>query len=123
MILQIGIVLGVCFLGQVIEKLLPFPFPGSVISLVLLFILLCTGLLRQEHIKEKSNFLLQNMAFFFIPSGVGIVTHFDTLRDSILSLLLVCVLTTVITFAATAFTVKGVMRLMERNREKGGRTE
>lgn len=35
------------------------------------------------------------------------MTHFDAIRDSLLPLLAVCVLTTVITFAAAAFTVRG----------------
>ena len=37
-ILQIGIVLGICFLGEGLEMLLPFPFPASVISMILLFV-------------------------------------------------------------------------------------
>ena len=42
MILQIGVVLGICLLGEGISLLLPIPFPGSVIAIVLLFLLLWT---------------------------------------------------------------------------------
>ena len=122
-ILQIGIILGICFLGEAIELILPFPFPASVIGMILLFVLLCTGCLKQEHVKEKSDFLLQNMAFFFIPAGVGILSHYDALKDSILPLFAVCLLTTIITFAVTAFTVKGIIRLQKAKRKKGGGTE
>lgn len=57
---------------------------------------------------------MENMAIFFVPAGVGIMTHFDAIRDSLLPLLAVCVLTTVITFAAAAFTVRGVVALQNR---------
>ena len=69
---QIGIVLAVCLVGEGIAALLPIPFPASVISMVLLFLLLAAKLLRPHHIKEKSNFLITNMACFFVPAGVGI---------------------------------------------------
>lgn len=118
-ILQIGIVLGICFLGEGLEMLLPFPFPASVISMILLFVFLCLGLVKQEHIKQKSDFLLQNMAFFFIPAGVGIMSDYNALKDNILPLLAVCFLTTIITFTVTAFTVKGVIRLQNAKRRKG----
>ena len=120
-ILQIGIVLGICFLGEGLEMLLPFPFPASVISMILLFVFLCFGIVKQEHIKQKSDFLLQNMAFFFIPAGVGIMSDYNALKDNILPLLAVCFLTTIITFTVTAFTVKGVIRLQNAKRRKGGK--
>ena len=63
---QIGIVLAVCLVGEGIAALLPIPFPASVISMVLLFLLLAAKLLRPHHIKEKSNFLITNMACFFL---------------------------------------------------------
>ena len=44
---QIGIVLAVCLVGEGIAALLPIPFPASVISMVLLF-LLFQQLLHQQ---------------------------------------------------------------------------
>ena len=63
---QIGIVLAVCLVGEGIAALLPIPFPASVISMVLLFLLLATKLLRPHHIKEKSNFLITNLSLIHI---------------------------------------------------------
>lgn len=44
--------------------------------MILLFILLCVHILKVDHIREKSDFLLENMAFFFIPAGVSIINLF-----------------------------------------------
>ena len=54
---QIGIIFTVCWLSLVIEKLLPFTFPASVIGMILLFLCLFTGVLKIEHIQEKADFL------------------------------------------------------------------
>ena len=61
------------------------------------------------------------MAFFFIPAGVGIITDFSKIRHSILPLLAVVVITTFITFAVTAVTVRSVMALQNRLMKPRGR--
>ena len=40
---QIGIIFTVCWLSILVEKILPFAFPASVIGMILLFICLLTG--------------------------------------------------------------------------------
>lgn len=51
------------------------------------------------------------MAFFFIPAGVTIMENYEFLKGSILQLLIICVVTMILTFAATAYTVKAVIVL------------
>ena len=58
---QVGIIFSICWISQIIEKLLPFSFPASVIGMILLFILLCVHILKVDHVREKSDFLLENM--------------------------------------------------------------
>ena len=69
---QIGIIMTICWISLVIEHVLPFAFPASVIGMILLLLCLLTGILKLHHIREKSDFLLSNMAFFFIPAGVNV---------------------------------------------------
>ena len=70
MMLQLAIVFALCLLGEAIAQLLPFPFPASVISMILVFLLLLQGQLKVYHIRKQTDFLLDNMAFFFIPAAV-----------------------------------------------------
>lgn len=114
---QIGIIFSVCWISQVIESVLPFSFPASVIGMLLLFALLFFRVLKVEHIREKSDFLLSNMAFFFIPAGVSIINYFDVLKNCVFQLIFICAVSTVVTFAATAYSMKLVIRLMRRQRE------
>ena len=106
---QIGIVLAVCLVGEGIAALLPIPFPASVISMVLLFLLLAAKLLRPHHIKEKSNFLITNMACFFVPAGVGILRYADVLWVNLLPLI-----TTPLVYGVTAWAVQLTMRAIQK---------
>lgn len=114
---QIAIIFAVCLVGSGISSLLPFAFPGSVISLLLLFTLLSTGALKLEQVEGAGSFLLNNMAFLFVPTVVGIAEYFPVILENLLTLTVIIVVTTLLTFAATAYTVIGVIRL--QNRRKG----
>lgn len=115
---QLLIIFILCLLGQWIANVLPIIIPGSVVSMVLLLILLMTGIIKIEHIKETTEFLLTNLAFFFAPLTVGIIENFDLIKDSIWSILFICIFTTFITFATTAFTVVWVIKIMDKRRRR-----
>ena len=66
---QVGILFLICWVSQLVEAVLPFDFPASVIGMLLLLALLFGGVLKVDHIREKSDFLLANMAFFSSPRG------------------------------------------------------
>ncbi|MBR2949210.1 MAG: CidA/LrgA family protein [Lachnospiraceae bacterium] len=120
-IIQTGIIFAICWLSQIIEAILPFDFPASVIGMILVFLLLLLKILKVEHIKEKTDFILGNMSFFFLPAGVSIIQYLDVLKNTIVQLFIICLVSTVLTFAACAYSMKAVMRLMERReKQKGG---
>jgi holin-like protein len=120
-ILQTGIVFGLCWISQIIARFLPFDFPAGIIALFLVFLLLLAGLLRLEHIREKSDFLLSHMAFFLIPSSVNVMNYFGLIKENVLKLILICVVSTIITFGVTALTVNLVLKLARKfSKSQGG---
>ena len=58
---QLGIILLVSFLGELLHYLLPLPVPASIYGIVLLFAALETRLLKADAIRETSAFLLEIM--------------------------------------------------------------
>lgn len=114
---QIGIIFTICWLSEVIADHLPFDFPASVVGMFFLFVCLLAGVLKIEHIQEKADFLLENMAFFFIPAGVSIINYFDVLKGSVVQLIFICIISTVITFAVTAYTIKWTITLVDRRKK------
>lgn len=115
---QLGIVFGVCLIGQFLSSCLPIAVPSSVIGMILLLVLLCLQVIKPHHVEKNSNFLLKNMAFFFIPAGVSILDNYSYVANNILPLLLVCLITTVLTFGVTARTVTLVIKIQNKVRKK-----
>lgn len=117
-LLQIGVVCGLYWVSQCVESVLPIPFPASVISLLLLLLLLLTRVIRVEHIREKSDFLLGNLAFFFVPVSVSIMNYAGLVRQHAVAFLTVCVVSMVLTYGATVTAVRLTIRVMERRKEE-----
>ena len=111
---QIGIIFGICWVSTCLERVLPITIPASIIGMVVLLILLLARVIRPEHIREKSDYLLGNLPFFFLPVSVSIINYVDVLWENLIPLVVTCVISMVLTFAATAWTVRLVSGLMER---------
>lgn len=116
LLLQIGIVCGTYWLSQCIEHILPFAFPASVISLLLLLVLLLARVLKAGHIQNVADFLTGNMGFFFLPATVSIMNYVDTIFENAVAFFTICVVSMLTTFAATAGTVVLTRRLMRRGK-------
>ena len=114
---ELALIFGICLVGEWVAALLPVAFPASVISMVLLMVLLLTGVVKDRHIQTASHFLVANMAFFFLPSFVGLLEHIELLKSQLVPLLLIVVLTTPVVYLVTGWTVRLLM-LRHRNRKE-----
>lgn len=115
---QMSIIFAVCLVSNFISNILPFAFPGSIISMILLFVLLLTRVVRLRKVLDAGDFLLGNMAFLFVPTVVGLMEYLPVLWENIIAFIVIIIVTTVLTFAATAYTVTAVIRLQRK--WKGG---
>ncbi len=102
------------YLGELLHELIPLPIPAAVYGLVLLFAVLCSGLLKLEHIEKTADFLLAIMPLMFIPPAVGIVNLLDILADSWWKIVIICIATTFTTIAITGHTAQALVRLRQR---------
>ncbi|EOS58623.1 MULTISPECIES: CidA/LrgA family protein [unclassified Anaerotruncus] len=119
-ITQIGVLFGVCLGGVGISAILPFPFPASVSAMLLLFALLLCRVVKPGQIDEIAGFLTKNMAILFLPAAVGIIESLDILRDSGIQILIICLVSTLLTFGVTATVVSLLMRLADRKERQDG---
>lgn len=109
------IILGIYLVGELLSTSLHLPIPGNILGLVILFILLCTKIVKVDNISNVTNFLLDHLAFFFIPAGVGLMTSLGIIKSTWWQLLIVCVLTTTIIIGVTGIIVQAISR---RTKEK-----
>lgn len=73
LVLQLALILLITYIGTEVQKLLHIPLAGSIVGLILFFLLLQFKIIPESWIDVGANFLLKTMVFFFIPSVVGIM--------------------------------------------------
>lgn len=100
------LLLSIYFVGEILSNLFNLPIPGSIVGMILLFVLLTSNIIKIEKIENLANFFLNHLAFFFIPACVGLMTSFASLKGSIFKIVLLCILTTIIVIAVTGITVQ-----------------
>ena len=108
---EVLIIFGIYFLGELLSKGLSLPLPGSLVGMLLLFVLLQTHILRLDQISTVSDFLLGHLPFFFIPAGVALMASFSAMEGLWVWLFLICLITTIVTMGCSG---KIIQYLMER---------
>jgi len=113
------IILGIYLVGELISKGFSLPLPGNIIGMIILLLLLFAKVIKVEKIESISTFFLDHLSFFFIPAGVGLISSFSSIKDSLIYILLLCLITTAIVVISTGTIVQYVIRIKEKKIKKG----
>lgn len=100
-ILQIGVLLLFSVGMNALMGWLHWPIPGSIVGMLLLFILLQTKIIRLSWIDIGASWLLAELLLFFIPSAVGVMDYLPLLEHEGMSILFIVLLGTFIVMAVT----------------------
>ena len=111
---QSGLIFGLCFLGDFIQRLFSLPLPGSVIGMILLFLALYFKIIKADMLKEISSFLLEHLAFFFIPAGVGLLAYTGVLKTNGLAIGVISIITTILVALVTGGIIEAMKRRVNR---------
>lgn len=76
---QVLLIIVITNVGNIIQKFLHLPIAGSIVGLILFFLLLKLKIISENWIEQGANFLLTTMVFFFIPSVVGLMDIVTTI--------------------------------------------
>jgi holin-like protein len=106
--------MGFTLIGEALQRFLPFPIPGAVYSIVLLFFALCLGIVKLEQVKGAARFLTSILPVLFVAPSVGIVEYWNLLSGNLLPIMLLLLATTVLTFGISGGVVQWLM-------DKGGK--
>ncbi len=106
---QFLILIGLLFIGEVLQKLIPLPVPATIYALLLLLMLLKLNFILVDTLKELSEFLLNHLSLLFIAPTVSIIQHYQLLSDYLLTTLIMIILSTIIVLALTGLMTQKVM--------------
>jgi holin-like protein len=92
--------------GEACVRLLGIPVPGPVIGMVVLLAWLVRGDGPSESVRAAGTGLLRYLPLFFVPAGVGLVTHGPLLRADWLALVLAIVGSTLLTMLLVGWLIE-----------------
>lgn len=115
---QILIIIIISFIGELLNYFIPLPVPGSIYGMILLFILLCSGMVKIHQIEETAKFLIDIMPMLFVPSAVGIMSQFDQLKSIWIEIIVITIITTFIVMGITGLTTQAIIRLKKSRKDK-----
>lgn len=115
---QLAIILAAAYIGHLLAAGLSAPLPAGVLGILLLLAALRLRRLAESSVDSAANFLMANMAFFFLPSAVDIIGNISLVRPVLFRLLAVIILSTAITFLATWHAVR-ILQKFTGNKEAG----
>lgn len=113
---QFLIILAISLLGEVLKELLPLPIPASIYGMVFLFILLLTGIIKLDQVKDAGKFLIEIMPVMFIPAGVGLMSSWNVLKPVLVPVSVITVITIITVMGATGIVSQIVIR-KDKNKE------
>ena len=100
--------------GNLLSTLIGGFIPGSVTGMVLMFISLLTGIVKDHQIRTVATFLTDNMTMFFLPAFMGIMDLWGIIRMNIVAWVVVVAASTLMGLLAAAFTQDGIESLLSK---------
>lgn len=117
---QFLIILLISFIGEGLNFLIPAPVPASIYAMVILFVCLCTKIIKLEAVKDTGMFLIEIMPLMFIPAGVGLMKSWGVLKPLIIP---VAVITVISLIAVMAVSGRVSQRIIKAQEKKNSESE
>ncbi|MGN1064190.1 MAG: CidA/LrgA family protein [Thermoguttaceae bacterium] len=111
---QIGLILLVSFIAELVRLLIPAPIPASIYGLIILFLCLQFRIVKLDSIEETGNFLLAIMPLLFVPPTVGLIDKWQSLRSIAAPAVLLIIFGTLATMVATGAAAQFFLRRQDR---------
>jgi len=113
---QMAIIFSISLLAELMEYLIPLPVAASVYGLVLMLAGLISRIIPLEKVEGAADFLVEIMPILFIPPTVSIMTSFEVLRQLLVPVTVISVVSTVLVMAVTGRTAQSIMRKGRRGK-------
>ncbi len=97
------ILFGCLALGELIVYLTGIKLPSSIIGMLLLTLFLQLGWVKLHWVQGLSDFLVANLGFFFVPSGVALMLYFDIIEAQFWPIVVATLVSTVLVLVVTGW--------------------
>lgn len=108
---QFTILVSVCFIGEILHRILPLPVPAGIYGLVLMFCALHFKWMPLSAVEETSDYFLGIMPLLFVPSTVGLIVAWPVIKKYALPFILAGVFGTIVVFFVSGHITQLVIRI------------
>ena len=91
------------YAGIFVASLLPIAIPGSIIGMLIMFVLLALQILPAKWVNPGCFLLIRYMALLFVPIGVGVMQYYDVLRAQFGPIVVSCAVSTLVVFLVVSW--------------------
>jgi len=114
LLLELAALWGINKAGYTLVARLEIPLPGNVAGMLLLFGLLCAGVVPARLFERSSTLLARHLPFFFVPIAVGLINLAGTVLSQGWLLLIVLVGSAAVGLCTTGWVAQILSRLKAR---------
>ncbi|MCF3943566.1 CidA/LrgA family protein [Oceanobacillus alkalisoli] len=104
-------------IGNVLQEIFHLFIPGSVIGMILLFLLLKLGIMKLKWLEEGTSLLLRHLTLFFIPVTIGFMEYLELFKGRGLLLLIITVISTALVMGVGGAVSEQLARRKETQNE------
>jgi holin-like protein len=106
----LALLLAFQLIGETTVYALALPLPGPLLGMVLLLGAVAVRRDLLARLKPTAGALLSHLSLLFVPAGVGVMVHGARLAAEGVAIVVAIVVSTVLALAATALTVRALLR-------------
>ncbi len=120
---QVSVISVVLLISKMIESFMPIPMPASVIGLILLFICLCTGIIKLGQVETVGTALTDNIGLLFVPAGISVVKSLGLIAENPILILGLIFISTLLLLLCTGFFSQIIVKMTESKVEEPKETK
>lgn len=102
------------FLGELCRYLIPYPIPASIYGMVLMAGALGLKLIKPEDVRDVGSFLTSFLPVLFVVPLVNLMDYWMQLKDNLIPLLVIIIVSTVIVFGVSGMVTQILMNIRNR---------
>lgn len=113
----------ILLISKIIESFMPIPMPASVIGLVLLFVCLCTGIVKLGQVERVGTALTDNIGLLFVPAGISVVKSLGLISEHPFLIIGLIFISTLLLLLCTGFFSQMIVMTTERKEKSTVKNE
>jgi holin-like protein len=113
--IQIAVFVLISKAGYAFVDALQLPLPGNLAGMLMLFALLTSGVIRLEWVEAGASLLVRHLAFFVIPTAVGLMAFGDLFVSHGVAIIVTLIVSTAIGICVAGLTSQVLTRWRRRD--------